>query len=605
MSKQIELSITIKDKLVESKKRIDDAKKAIAGLQTELKKLEKQQDDLGAQEKNGLITAAQRIESGKEIDKQIKTLNSQLDKQIVEQAKANAEYESTYEVLKKLTAQQQALDNVTSGVSMSLDEMKEHLTAIKGIKGQPTEISAEITTAAKELESKIKGYEKLEKSADAQLKELYSFVGKLAEEEKEKLLKELNAEFEKHKATLTAGGSEGDNKITELMLEQEYQARKAKVEKEFSKKITEEKLKEKEKEYYEDFEKFKNNEVQKYDMQKAWYQDIQKELRDKGVDTTDIDLKLIELEESHKKTIAITENKALNITKIERDAAGEKLKLYDKDTKEYSTALAKKLELDTKYHNEQVAKIKEYAASAKSILSEFFNWQKIENDNEFKEEEKRINDKLKALAEEYKGREEELDYKTKKENLEKELDDKKQERAKKQAIREKAMKAFDITLNTSAAIMKIWAEVPKFDFGVSTTALTAIAAGIGAAQLAAVLAAPIPKAATGGLIKGPAHAQGGVLIEAEGGEYIINKKSSALFGGLLAALNNNNIGRYNTPFGDGGFAYRTLSQQNSNNINAEAISAAVTAGMQNASVCVAIEDIDKMQRKIDISNNEL
>ena len=136
-------------------------------------------------------------------------------------------------------------------------------------------------------------------------------------------------------------------------------------------------------------------------------------------------------------------------------------------------------------------------------------------------------------------------------------------------------------------------------------AASAMAATTGFAQVMAITSAPVPKAAKGGLIKGPAHAQGGVLIEAEGGEYIINKKSSALFGGLLTALNNNNVGRYNTPFGDGGYAYRTLNQQNGGNINAEAISAAVTAGMQNASVCVAIEDIDKMQRKIDISSNDL
>lgn len=52
---------------------------------------------------------------------------------------------------------------------------------------------------------------------------------------------------------------------------------------------------------------------------------------------------------------------------------------------------------------------------------------------------------------------------------------------------------FQIAINTAQAISKIWAEVPKFDFGVSTIALTAVAAGIGLTQAAAILAQPLPK----------------------------------------------------------------------------------------------------------------
>jgi hypothetical protein len=52
---------------------------------------------------------------------------------------------------------------------------------------------------------------------------------------------------------------------------------------------------------------------------------------------------------------------------------------------------------------------------------------------------------------------------------------------------------FQIAINTAQAIAKIWAEVPKVDFGVSTIALTAIAAGIGLAQAAAIAAQPLPK----------------------------------------------------------------------------------------------------------------
>ncbi len=52
---------------------------------------------------------------------------------------------------------------------------------------------------------------------------------------------------------------------------------------------------------------------------------------------------------------------------------------------------------------------------------------------------------------------------------------------------------FQIAINTAQAISKIWAEVPKFDFGVSTITLTAVAAGIGLAQAAAIASQPLPK----------------------------------------------------------------------------------------------------------------
>lgn len=80
---------------------------------------------------------------------------------------------------------------------------------------------------------------------------------------------------------------------------------------------------------------------------------------------------------------------------------------------------------------------------------------------------------------------------------EKELDRKKTELKRKQARLDKAEAALNIALSTAQAIMRIWADVPKADFGASTIALTAIAAALGAAQLAAVLAKPLPQYAKG------------------------------------------------------------------------------------------------------------
>jgi len=47
-----------------------------------------------------------------------------------------------------------------------------------------------------------------------------------------------------------------------------------------------------------------------------------------------------------------------------------------------------------------------------------------------------------------------------------------------------------------------------------------------------------PQAAEGGYLEGPGHDRGGVIINAEGGEYVINKKSTAKFRGVLDEINN-------------------------------------------------------------------
>ena len=80
---------------------------------------------------------------------------------------------------------------------------------------------------------------------------------------------------------------------------------------------------------------------------------------------------------------------------------------------------------------------------------------------------------------------------------EKELEDKKNALKRKQAAIDKASAAFNIGLSTAMAIMRIWADVPKVDFGATTIAMTALAASLGAIQLAAVLAKPLPQYAKG------------------------------------------------------------------------------------------------------------
>jgi hypothetical protein len=104
---------------------------------------------------------------------------------------------------------------------------------------------------------------------------------------------------------------------------------------------------------------------------------------------------------------------------------------------------------------------------------------------------------------------------------------------KKQAIADKALAIFDIAINTATAISKSVAASPT-TFGLP---FSAFAAALGAVQLAAVIAKPIPKFERGGLIGGRLHSQGGTIIEAEQGEYMVNRRQSAKHRRELDAMN--------------------------------------------------------------------
>lgn len=73
------------------------------------------------------------------------------------------------------------------------------------------------------------------------------------------------------------------------------------------------------------------------------------------------------------------------------------------------------------------------------------------------------------------------------------LERKKREEQRKQAIFNKAFNAAQIIQQTSLAIISALAQVPKFDFGISASAIAAAYGAIGALQLANLLATPIPK----------------------------------------------------------------------------------------------------------------
>lgn len=118
-----------------------------------------------------------------------------------------------------------------------------------------------------------------------------------------------------------------------------------------------------------------------------------------------------------------------------------------------------------------------------------------------------------------------------------------QKRAQVQAAqREKQFKLFGAVIDTAAAIAKAVASAP---FPANIPAI-AFASATGAAQLATIAAQPIPKFKQGGmvapgLLSGPSHSNGGIPIEAEGGEWIFSREKTAAFRPLFEQIQQGNI----------------------------------------------------------------
>jgi len=97
----------------------------------------------------------------------------------------------------------------------------------------------------------------------------------------------------------------------------------------------------------------------------------------------------------------------------------------------------------------------------------------------------------------------------------------------KQAIQDKKLALLSATVNTAKAIVAALPNIP----------LSILVGIAGAAQIAAIASQPIPKFEKGGEVRGKRHRDGGTLIEAEEGEYIINRNQTRRHGEEISALN--------------------------------------------------------------------
>ena len=141
--------------------------------------------------------------------------------------------------------------------------------------------------------------------------------------------------------------------------------------------------------------------------------------------------------------------------------------------------------------------------------------------------------------------------------------------------------------------------------------MNAIIAALVAAQVATISSQQfigakggvIPEYGSGGMVYGPSHAQGGVkfnaggrVVELEGGEAVINKRSTAMFKPALSAMNAAGGGK---KFADGGITpgSKIIMAQNTAQ-DLESVADRIVSGINNKNVFMTESSVTDTQRSV-------
>mgnify|MGYP003148943138 CR=1 FL=1 len=193
--------------------------------------------------------------------------------------------------------------------------------------------------------------------------------------------------------------------------------------------------------------------------------------------------------------------------------------------------------------------------------------------------------------------------------------------ARKQFMMKKANDIIMATINGALAITKVTAQT-----GIGAIAAAPLTSALVAAQIAAIASQKfvgkkggltpsienqgtleINKFAEGGMVHGPSHAEGGVkfasggrVVELEGGEAVINKRSTALFKPMLSQMNSHN--GYGKKFAQGGMTPGTtaIMGQAMENWTARDIAGLVSDSINSQQVFVTEADVSSSQSVVDI-----
>tara|TARA_R110002020_G_scaffold358437_4_gene570734 strand:+ start:12040 stop:16782 length:4743 start_codon:yes stop_codon:yes gene_type:complete len=177
--------------------------------------------------------------------------------------------------------------------------------------------------------------------------------------------------------------------------------------------------------------------------------------------------------------------------------------------------------------------------------------------------------------------------------------------------REKANNIAMALMNGGLAVAKVWGETGPAGF-----ALAPIVAALVAAQVGLIMAQEfvgqhggiIPEFGAGGMVNGPSHAKGGVkfgvggrVVELEGGEAVINKKSTAMFRPQLSAMNAAGGG---VKFADGGITPQSNAVMNKNSSEDFSLLAQrIIDGINDKEVFVTESSVTETQNSISVTES--
>ena len=232
-----------------------------------------------------------------------------------------------------------------------------------------------------------------------------------------------------------------------------------------------------------------------------------------GIDAQINAVKTLEIAEgtSLERRIQLIELDSQKRLELAKDNASE-IKLINAETEQAIRDERKKS------RDEAIDQAFEIASASADALGSILKFQSQLTENRIAEIQSSSEKELEAINS---SLESEVVKANKREALEKRTQSKIAAERQKQARQEKALNIFRATIDTAASIVKTGAQL-----GYPAALPFQILAGIiGAANIAAIAAQPLPKFKKGGMVGGRSHEAGGTLIEAERGEYVVNKNS--------------------------------------------------------------------------------
>jgi hypothetical protein len=427
----------------------------------------------------------------------------------------------------------------SEGVGFVIDKTKE-LIGISDKQSAPSAIAKYIEAEQRRVEASVKATERRIQLAQAEGKETSAL-----EAEKEKILldfaeRKLQA-IEKNEAAIRLAGI--NTKALEIELEDEVADRRANIQalriqgakaaSEAEKKSAQEQT-----------EAFKNLQLETAKLQN----DFDKQQTDKRkASEAKLQVELTDLADTSLQTQFDTRIAFLQRLEIEEGTSlDRRIEIINLEAKKRQDAIRQNV-ADTKLANEQIAL--DEAKTQQQITEERKKSTEKAIDNAFAVA-RAVADTLGSIislqGEQSALRIEEIDAESQKQveaiersteteiNKQRQLDALRlrtqqkiaQEKAR-QAQSEKIFAIFTAIINTAAEVTK----------NIANPVLAAITAAAGLAQIAIISAQPVPKFKKGGPVGGKSHEAGGTLIEAEKGEYVVNKSSVSQHRKALDAMN--------------------------------------------------------------------